>query len=169
MPLPQAQRGIAAVTALLIVAIATVLATNMLWRSHLDQRRTGAALTADQAWQYLRGAEFLAADILRIDLEETGPESDHLGEIWARDIDPLPVQGGFVEGALEDLQGRFNLNNLVGPAGERDEIAFEWFQRLLALLDIDPALAGHVLDWIDADTEPAFPAGAASPPTGRRT
>lgn len=159
-PRPRRQRGVAAVTALLIVAIASVLAANMLWRSHLDQRRTEAALTSDQAWLYLRGAEFLAAEILRIDLQETGPDSDHLGEIWAQEIDPLPVDGGFVQGALEDMQGRFNINNLVDTGGERDDVAFEWFQRLLAQLEIDPEYAGYVVDWIDANQDPSFPVGA---------
>ena len=159
-PRPQRQRGVAAVTALLIVAIASVLAANMLWRSHLDQRRTEAALTSDQAWLYLRGAEFLAAEILRIDLQETGPDSDHLGEIWAQEIEPLPVDGGFVQGAIEDMQGRFNINNLVDAGGERDDVAFEWFQRLLAQVEIDPEYAGYVVDWIDANQDPSFPVGA---------
>ncbi|MCC5861312.1 MAG: type II secretion system minor pseudopilin GspK [Gammaproteobacteria bacterium] len=154
------ERGVAVITAILIVAIATTIAVNMLWRSQLDQRRTAAQIQADQAWLYLRGAEALAADILRQDLLEFGPDSDHLGEIWAQRIDPLPVDGGFVSGEIEDLQGRFNLNNLIDAAGQADPVAVEWFQRLLRVLELDPELAWYVVDWLDADTQPSFPVGA---------
>lgn len=154
------QRGVAVITALLIVAIATTIAVNMLWRSQLDQRRTAALIQSDQAWLYLRGAEALAADLLRQDLLEFGPDSDHLGEIWAQRIDPLPVEGGFVTGEIEDLQGRFNLNNLVDPAGRADPVAVEWFQRLLRILELNADLAWYVVDWLDADTQPSFPFGA---------
>ena len=43
------QRGVALITAILVVAIATIIATNLLWMSALDQRRTAAALASDQA------------------------------------------------------------------------------------------------------------------------
>ena len=62
---------------------------------------------------YVQGAEAWAADILRQDLVDS-PDSDHLGEQWAIELPPLPVDGGTITGKLEDLQGRFNLNNLIG-------------------------------------------------------
>lgn len=154
------QRGVAVITAILLVAIATMIAVEMLWRSQLDQRRTAALIQSEQAWLYLRGAEALAGDILRQDLLEFGPDSDHLGEIWAQRLDPLPVEGGYVAGALEDLQGRFNLNNLINMSGQADPVAVEWFQRLLRVLELDPELAGYVVDWLDIDTQPSFPTGA---------
>jgi general secretion pathway protein K len=152
------ERGVALLTAILVVAIGTLLATNLMWLSTLDQLRTASAMASDQGLQYALGAEAWAADILREDLEDS-PESDHLGEIWATEIDPLPIEGGFIQGALEDLQGRFNLNNLVTLEGEEDEVMIEQFQRLLQLVEIDPGLAGAVIDWIDPDTEPRFPVG----------
>ncbi len=154
------QRGVAVITAILLVAIATMIAVEMLWRSQLDQRRTAALIQSEQAWLYLRGAEALAGDILRQDLLEFGPDSDHLGEIWAQRMDPLPVEGGYVGGALEDLQGRFNLNNLINMSGQADPVAVEWFQRLLRVLELDPELAGYIVDWLDIDTQPSFPTGA---------
>jgi general secretion pathway protein K len=154
------QRGVAAITAILIVAIATIVAVNMLWRTRLDQRRTEAMLVADQGWLFLRGAEDWAADILRIDRQETGPDSDHLGELWANELEPLPIDGGFIAGRIEDLHGRFNVNNLITAAGEADPLAIEQFARLLASIELDPDLATVVADWIDADTQPGFPRGA---------
>jgi len=161
-PCPVAQRGVAVLTAMLVLTLGTVIAVNMLWSASLDQRRTAAALAADQGLMYLQGAEAWAGDILRQDLVESN-ESDHLGEQWAFELPPLPVDGGVITGRLEDLQGRFNLNNLVTPQGEEDAIARHQFERLLASLDLDPNLAGVVVDWLDADGDTGFPAGAEDP------
>lgn len=152
------QRGVALLTAILVVAIGTLLATNMLWLSTLDQQRTASAMASDQGLQYALGAEAWAGDILRQDLVDS-PNSDHLGETWAAQIDLLPIEGGFIQGALEDLQGRFNLNNLVNLEGEEDEVMVEQFQRLLRLVEVDPGIAGAVVDWLDPDSEPRFPIG----------
>lgn len=155
---PARQRGVALLTAILVVAIATIIATNLLWMSTLDQRRTAAALASDQGLQYILGAEGWVGDILQQDFEDSS-ESDHLGEAWAVEIEPLPIDGGFIVGRISDLQGLFNLNNLIDPSGETDEVMFEQFQRLLNLVDIDESLAGAVVDWIDPDSEPKFPFG----------
>ena len=155
---PHRQRGVAVITAMLVVAIATMLAVNLMWDATLDQRRTLAALAADQGLMFLQGAEAWAGDILRQDLVES-PDADHLGEEWALELPPLPVEGGVIAGQLEDLQGRFNLNNLVDNSGRENPIAVAQFERLLALVGLEPMLAGAVVDWIDPDGELRFPEG----------
>jgi len=152
------QRGVAVLTAMLVVTLGTMIAVNLMWISSLDQRRTAAALASEQALLYLQGAEAWVGDILRTDQIESN-ESDHLGEIWAVEIAPLPVEGGLISGRIEDLQGRFNINNLITPQGEVDELAKRQFERLLATLQLDPSLAGVVTDWLDADSEASFPTG----------
>jgi general secretion pathway protein K len=144
--------------AMLVVAIGTMIAANLLWDATLDQRRTAAALAADQGLLYIEGAEAWVGDILRQDLVSS-PESDNLGEDWAMEIPPLPIDGGAIAGRLEDLQGRFNLNNLIQPNGEEDKVARAQFERLLALLELDPSLAGAVVDWLDPNSDAQFPSG----------
>lgn len=63
-----------------------------------------------------------------------------------------------IAGRLEDLQGRFNLNNLVYE-GVVDELSLRQFERLLESLGLDPTLASVVVDWLDSDAETAFPYG----------
>ena len=152
------QRGVALLTAILVVAVGTILATNLMWLSTLDQRRTAASIANDQALQYVLGAEAWVGDILQQDLEDS-PDSDHLGEIWATQIEPLPIDGGFISGSIIDLQGLFNLNNLVTQGGEEDELMVAQFERLLRVLQLDPSLAGAVVDWLDPDSEARFPYG----------
>ena len=73
----RAQRGVAVITAMLVVAIGTIIAVNLMWEGTLDLRRAEAALAADQGLMYVQGAEAWAADILRQDLVDS-PNSDHL-------------------------------------------------------------------------------------------
>jgi general secretion pathway protein K len=154
----EAQRGVALIMAIIVVAIGTMIAVNLIWRGTLDLRRTESALAADQGLMYVQGAEAWAADILRQDLVDS-PNSDHLGEQWAIELPPLPVDGGAIKGRLDDLQGRFNLNNLIGSDGKESLLARRQFERLLVSVEADPALAGAVIDWLDPDTELRFPTG----------
>jgi general secretion pathway protein K len=154
----ESQRGVAIVMAIIVVAIGTMIAVGLTWRQTLDLRRTESALAADQGLMYVQGAEAWAADILRQDLVDS-PDSDNLGEQWAIELPPLPVDGGAIRGRLEDLQGRFNLNNLIGSDGKESMLARRQFERLLVSVEADPALAGAVVDWLDPDTELRFPTG----------
>jgi general secretion pathway protein K len=154
----ESQRGVAIVMAIIVVAIGTMIAVGLTWRGTLDLRRTESALAADQGLMYVQGAEAWAADILRQDLVDS-PDSDNLGEQWAFELPPLPVDGGTIRGRLEDLQARFNLNNLIGSDGKENMLARSQFERLLVRVEADPALAGAVIDWLDPDTELRFPSG----------
>jgi general secretion pathway protein K len=158
MSLRGRQRGVAVLTAMLVVAIGTIIAVNLMWQATLDLRRTESALAADQGLMFMQGAEAWAADILRQDQVDS-PSSDNLSEPWATQLPPLPVDGGTIIGKLEDLQGRFNLNNLVKADGTENALARRQFERLLSLLQIDPGLAGAVVDWLDADNDLRFPNG----------
>jgi len=158
MRTPRSNRGVALITALLIMALIATLAYTLKWNNSLDIRRTAVMLNRDQAVQVALGAESWMMTILRQDLEES--DTDHLGEIWASELPALPIDGGEVYGEIIDLQGRFNINNLIGEDGEIDEEALEQFQRLLIALGLDPRFAGIAGDWIDADQDSSFPDGA---------
>lgn len=161
MKLRRQHRGVALITAILITALAGSVAASLAWDSALDLRRTTVLLYQDQAVEVAMGAEAWLAAILRQDLEDS--QTDHLGEIWASELPGLPIEGGEVFGTVEDLQGRFNLNNLIGADGQVDEPSLEQFKRLLAALELDPRIAGIAADWIDPDQEAGFPDGAEDP------
>ena len=157
---PARQRGVALIMAVLIVALATILAVNVTFRGMVDQRRSANLFALDQGFEVALGAEGWAADILRKDAQDS--QTDHLGEIWATSLSALPIDEGVgtVEGRIEDLQGRFNLNNLVFSDGTTNEKAVKQLERILGMLEIEPAWASAMADWIDADTQPGFPDGA---------
>ena len=51
------QRGVALITAVLMVALATILAVNVAFRGMLDQRRAATIFARAQAFQIALGAE----------------------------------------------------------------------------------------------------------------
>jgi general secretion pathway protein K len=158
-------RGVALITALLLTTLAGSVAAGLAWDNALDVRRTMVMLHRDQAIQVAVGSEGWVRSILRDDALQT--QTDHLDEVWATDIPALPIDSenvqGQIYGKLEDLQGRFNVNNLIDTNGQVDPAYFEQFQRLLAALALDPAIADATVDWLDPDQNETIPNGAEDP------
>jgi general secretion pathway protein K len=165
------QRGVALIIALILVALATILATKLSFDGFLELKRTTGVLAAEQALQFGLGAEALAADALIQDLQ-TSAQATTLAGAWAQATQPLPItpdnnpEGepiGTMQGALEDMQGRFNLNSLarIGADGvTEDPLPLQQFQRLLASVGVEPKWAGLARDWIDQDDTVGNPDGA---------
>lgn len=152
------QRGVALVTALLVVTLATVAAVAMAARFQVDLRRTANLVNGEQAYAYALSAEGWAYVVLRRDLRES--QHDSLDEDWSTALPPIPVEGGFVNGLVEDLQGRFNVNNVVKVDGSVNQVQLDYYKRLLDLLDLEPELAPALLDWLDGNIDATFPDGA---------
>jgi len=58
------QQGVALLIALVLVALATILATKLTFDGYIERRRAVGILAAEQAIQFGLGAEALAADAL---------------------------------------------------------------------------------------------------------
>jgi general secretion pathway protein K len=147
------QRGVALLTAVLLVALATMVATSIAFDSALLARRGAAAIALDEGLMIAGGAEALAAYALAEDGRGKNP-SDYLGESWSLPIGPVEVvPGALLEARIEDLGGRFNLNALVDAEGKKDKTAYEVFERLLENLELEAKWADLVVDWIDDDSQ----------------
>ena len=147
-------RGVALMTALIVVAIATAIAAAIFFDTGLVLRRSEGASGQERALLLAGGAEALAARILGEDLD-TGNAPIHPGQRWANPLGPIEVEdAGVLQGQLIDLQGRFNLNSLVDKDGRIDPVALEIFERLLRVLQLETVWAPKFADWIDADDLP---------------
>lgn len=109
------QQGLALIVALLVVAIVAAMAflftaRQQLWMRQLENRNgfTTATMIA-----------FAALDMTRLTLRDDARNNqvDHLLEPWTIPIPPIAVEEGHISGRLNELQGRFNLANLLPPAG----------------------------------------------------
>ncbi|HEV2285344.1 MAG TPA: type II secretion system minor pseudopilin GspK [Steroidobacteraceae bacterium] len=157
---PRAQRGIALLVAILLVALGTILAAAIAYENAMTFRRGAATYAFDQALLVQQAAEALAAYGLRL-AQKSDPQHTYASEGWAQPVGPVEVVPGVMLTAqLEDLQGRFNLNNLVREDGTPDPVQVTAFQQLLAMLGLEPKWAGYLVDWIDRDIVPSVPDGA---------
>lgn len=164
---PNRMRGVALITAMLVVAVAVLAATALLASSNLAVRRTAALQDTEQAWWLARGVEAWIVEIIR----EDDPRYDALDveNAWAQPVDYLPVEQGFLRGRVVDQQGLFNLNNLAptlptASKPRQDDVYRRQFERLLEGVarqaGIDgplPDLVPAIRDWMDAGQIPNFP------------
>nr|VFJ96957.1 MAG: general secretion pathway protein K [Candidatus Kentron sp. LFY] len=157
--------GIALISVLLAVALVATISAGLIARQHIEIRRTTNLLHAHKAYQYALGVESWATRLLSRDLlEGQGNRIDHLSEAWARSLPPTEVAGGMLTGRIEDLQARFNLNNL---RLENPDDKGAWhgdlacFRELLQQCRLEPHLVWPVVDWIDGgDRDGTSPGGA---------
>lgn len=110
------QHGVALITVLLIVFLATAAAASLASLEQYAVRRSTLLQHQQQARLYALGAEQWARLILLRDLRndlEDNRRVDSLDEDWAVTTPALPVEGGFIRGRIQDMQSCFNLNNLL--------------------------------------------------------
>ena len=147
------QRGVALLVALLVLALAAVILAGLLDRGELAAARTRNLLREEQVEAFRLGLEAYAAQVLVRDAAEG--QVDASGDLWNMPLPPTPVPGGTLSAGMRDLDGCFNLNNLMpGPAPNAAPLWTIRFRNLLNALELDPHIADAVTDWIDADREP---------------
>ncbi len=155
------QHGAALITTLLIVALITITVTAMTSRQQLAIQRASNRQVVAQLQSLLGAGEKFAMAVLHRDRKDgERNNSDSTEDFWAQSLPPVPVDGAIVEGCVIDLQGKFNLNNLVDIEGNTDQIEFQGLQRLLTALSIDSSFAESILDWIDPNIDVTGAEGA---------
>lgn len=143
---PTARRisGVALVSVLLVVALASAFASQMISRQALTVAHARQVFDGAQAREYALGAEAYARQLLFEDWT-TDNTVDTLLEAWSLPTQPFEIEGGVIELAIADLERRFNLNSVTVPRN------LQRLKRLMAHLELDPNLADAWLDWIDHD------------------
>ncbi len=161
MKIYSSQRGIALLTILVMVALATILAATIAKRQTNTFENTGYLIRQDQSLLYAKSAEAFFSELLIQD-SDNGSSIDHLQENWAKPMPAFPVEDGFISGRLLDESGKFNLNNLLKADGSVDDSARRWFEKLLQRVGLPAELSQAVIDWQDADDETTGAMGAES-------
>jgi general secretion pathway protein K len=185
------QRGVAIISALLVVALSAILVAGILWRQQVQIRRIENQRLISQSEWVARGTIDWARLVLR-SAADTSP-IDYLGGVWAVPIaetrlsDLLGKFGGtaggdledandtWVAGSIEDAQAKFNLRNLASAnalgVGQIDPTQVQAFQKLLAEVGVSSELAGPVAQYVRASlqyslgrTRQSAPSTAATTP-----
>lgn len=162
------QRGVAIISALLVVALSAILVAGILWRQQVQIRRIENQRLINQSEWVVHGTIDWARLVLR-SAADTSP-IDYLGGVWAVPIaetrlsDLLGKFGGaaggdlevasdtWVAGSIEDAQAKFNLRNLANAsatgADQIDPTQVQAFQKLLAELGLSSQLAGPAAQYV---------------------
>ncbi len=149
------QRGVALITALLVVAIAVTAAIGMSVRDHAQIHRSSLLFQQDLARSVLLGAEVMA---LRL-LEQVQDLNDLPWEECVSPAIPLVIDDIDLVARLENLHCRFNLNSLA----RAEDPPLAEFAALVANAGDGIAawqgqqLAVAIRDWMDPETDdPAY-------------
>ncbi len=144
------ENGVALITILLVVVIATVLGVAMVRDQNMMILKARNFFNQSQARQYALGGEELARQILWQDFQED-LKKDHLLEDWAEQEMQFDFEDGEVRIQIDDMQGRLNVNSLASssPSGAQARVRFI---NLFAEVGIDLVYVDRIADWIDADT-----------------
>ena len=161
------QRGMAAVGALLIVAIVTVMAAGILARQGAQAHAAQAEQTLVQARWLLRAGLAWSRDLLQ--REARREPATRLDGAWSRPVQGLPIAGkthpqfGRYSGEIVDETGKYNLRNLEWD-GAIVASEVEAFARLCAFLQVPPEVATRIMRRVLV----AIPDPGNAPPDARQ-
>lgn len=156
---PHQQRGIAILTTLVVAVLVVTLATVILARQSRAVRQTDNFQSLERAWQYAYALEQFAGMELQRDAKSN--KYDALDEDWAKwskNPPTLPLQEGnsVTVGEfrlkLEDLQGRYNINNLLDEKGKlRTNGEDQHLKKLAQAAGLPESFVSVIIDWMDPD------------------
>ena len=157
------QQGVALITVMLVIALASVIALEMNGRLVLQMQRTANIQFNQQAYWYAMGAEAFAKRIL-IKSQEENEKMTHLQQLWAQAYKDFPVEFGQISGGITDLHACLNLNALRdqaadSPSGIVNKLpARVALEELIVSLDIEGVsqfeaeyMADSLTDWLDSN------------------
>lgn len=148
------QQGVAIITALLIVTLATTISITISTQLQLDVRRTGNIIATDQAHVY----SLLAEETLQVILRNDDARDTFIKTLIKDGIakQALFIDNAAISAEVTDLNACLNLNSLAdGTAVSRDRL-----QQLFINNDLSGNLISAILDWIDPDLDNTIPDGA---------
>lgn len=145
-------RGIALITVLLVMVVATIMATAMIKDQNISIHRALNFFENDQAREYVLGGEEIARQVLYTDFTKT-PTKDHESEPWGEESLEYEFERGLIQLKIRDLQAGFNLNSLLDTSAQ-GALNKKRFNLLLNFLSIDLAFSDRIADWIDPDQNP---------------
>jgi len=155
------QTGVAIITALLVVALGTITIVSVVVRQQYSLLREQNEGLIQQARSLAVSGERFGAAVLYRDVKQGLRENtDSLDDDWATTLPPIPVDNATLTGCVVDMQGHFNVNNMVNSEGAVEPVYFDQFKRLLTELNIDVIKADAVVDWLDKDVNATLPEGA---------
>lgn len=112
-------KGVALISVMLIVALCSIIASQMTIRLQTQMQRSTNISFNQQAYWYAMGAESFAKRVLLTAFKDE-PDVTHLEQIWAAAETSYPIDFGEISGEIKDLQACLNLNALHPSARSKE-------------------------------------------------
>ena len=157
------ERGVALLTMLLITAAISAVVTVLLDDIRFGIKRASNVQGVTQAQWFALGAEDFAREVIFSSWQQD-PTMSTLTAPWIRDGITLPIDGGVIEGGIEDGGNCFNLNSVVQQSASQDSseavlprpAGIDQFKALMLEVGVDQArhdaLTSALVDWIDTNS-----------------
>jgi general secretion pathway protein K len=173
-PARNSDKGAVLVMVLLVLSVLVVASMESMRLMQVEQVSSRIFASSLQGRSLSRAGISFARFLLIRDLaEQESAAMDHNGETWAgflrQDEIPRPeLQTGELNGTITDEQGKFPVNDLIGPDGNFRQNHKQVLERLLEAppFSLDPMRRDKIVqslkDWLDADGIPTGELGAES-------
>lgn len=151
------QAGVAIIAVLMVAALVASVGGLLMLR----QQRALQQLEIRKDTAEARAATWSVLQLVRLTLRDDARQGqpDHLLKPWAIPIPEMKVENGGLSGRLIELNGRFNLNNLLTADGKIDATGMAAYRQLLLNLGLSAQLA----DALDAHWRQQQAQSAAAP------
>ena len=150
------QSGVALISVLLVFALVAIIGSQIASRNYRDIRKTANIINSKQAYHFALGGEQFARQILFRDYDESERNNvDSLTDNWANIDQVFDIDNGSMTIEVSDLQGRFNINNLINEGNKINQSALADFKRLQTELKLSNDYSVALIDWLDSDTNPS--------------
>lgn len=163
------QRGLALITAMLVIAISVTAVTYMAFNQsvwiHQGQNLIDRTQADAVAYRYIQAAMNSVSDVAIYNKKKNIPQDDDQAgwNEWGKTTEgfvdkDLEALGGKLTAKITDAQAKFNLNNLMDfqkPAPTENAADIKTMQQILINLDpnFNRDLINAVLDWIDPNSD----------------
>ncbi|MFQ3324848.1 MAG: general secretion pathway protein K [Pseudomonadales bacterium] len=141
------QQGVALITVLLVLVVAMFWARQLFLLGQDTTHHTKQWLNLIQSQTLSIGAENYAQQLLTSDWkkdQEANIFSDSEHDLWSNVMLPESLLSENIVITITDLQGRFNLNDLLHANGEINDDAVNVFRSLLIGLYLSPSYASDL-------------------------
>jgi general secretion pathway protein K len=151
----QKQSGFALLTVLLVVALVSLVSSQLLYEQQVHIQRSTYMIHQAHSISAAFGFESWVKKGLKADLKDD--KTDHLNEQWAQPLLPVAFEDGMVSGQLFDLQAKLNLNNVLESKEKKRQLWQKMTERYLEQSIGNSVsflgFADVLTDWVDADDE----------------
>lgn len=168
------EEGVALMTVLLFVVLLSAIVIEYGYETQVDASLMSNSRAEFEAYVAAKSAVASGMGALQLDLlqgqmggtatssttrgnaaSQTGlqPDVDGFLDVWYEGVPRAPINDAEMQGTIVDEFGKLNLNALVGPEGQPNELLVDALHALFEYLQVEEDPTEAIIDWVDPDQD----------------